>query len=129
MKLFQPLFQHGYARVLTETRTHSPLSPGLFSFNSSLPTSGFSGYFDLSVPPSILEFSDSPSKLHFFFSEKNKAKVLFDSLFLSLEPFYPSFLSESISSSEFASWLPRLYYRTGYHQKHQRAGGCTEQSG
>ncbi|MHA1707675.1 MAG: hypothetical protein ACTSYV_01105, partial [Candidatus Heimdallarchaeaceae archaeon] len=80
MKLFQPLFQHGYARVLTETRTHSPLSPGLFSFNSSLPTSGFSGYFDLSVPPSILELSDSPTKLHLFFSEKNKTRVLFDSL-------------------------------------------------
>ena len=59
MRFFQPLSQLGFGRILAETRTHYPLSPGLISIEKPETFSGYSAYFDTQLAPT---FSSKNSK-------------------------------------------------------------------
>ncbi|MCK4770839.1 MAG: hypothetical protein KAT02_10890, partial [Candidatus Heimdallarchaeota archaeon] len=52
MRSFQPFSQQGFARILAETRTHHPLSPGLISIEQLKSIDGYSAFFNFPFPPS-----------------------------------------------------------------------------
>ena len=49
MRFFQPLQQFGFGRILAETRTHFPLSPGLISIEKPESINGYSAYDPINV--------------------------------------------------------------------------------
>ncbi len=105
MRFFQPLLQFGFGRILAETRTHYPLSPGLISIEEPETMNGYSAYVD---SPLIPDYSSKDLvDLNFVWNipDSKKEKILFESNQLSLQPYYPSYAPEQISKKDYESYL------------------------
>jgi len=106
LRFFQPLSAFGFSRLLAETRTSHILAPGLLSFNSGNKPSnfGFSGFFDSSFPPRFSDL-DSSFQLRWSFPPHLSERVLSSSFTLSSQPFYPSFVSSTLSETSFSEYV------------------------
>ncbi|MCG3221894.1 MAG: DUF5591 domain-containing protein [Candidatus Heimdallarchaeota archaeon] len=104
MRSFQPFSQQGFARILAETRTHYPLSPGLISIEQLKSIEGYSAFFNFPFPPSYSNIETNEYFLEWILPEKKKEKALAKSFTLSNQPFYPSYMSNEISSEDFTEY-------------------------
>ncbi|NPD89620.1 MAG: DUF5591 domain-containing protein [Asgard group archaeon] len=105
MRSFQPFSQQGFARILAETRTHFPLSPGLISIEQLKSIDGYSAFFNFPFPPTYSDMEINEYSLEWNLPEKKKDKALFTSFTLSSQPFYPSYISCNISSDDFTNYV------------------------
>ncbi len=104
MRFFQPLSQLGLARILAETRTHVPLSPGLISLKKPEQEEGYSAYFNISIPTfdNLVEF---PLQLSWILPEKKAERALSNTAVISIQPFYPYFVPETLSSEDYSEYV------------------------
>ncbi|MCE7741265.1 MAG: hypothetical protein GOP50_02300 [Candidatus Heimdallarchaeota archaeon] len=107
MRFFQPLSQHGLARVLAETRTRTHLSPGLIAIEKPIKSDGYSGFFDIVLPPSYSS-TEKNFNLHWNILEAKKDKALTTSFSHSLQPFYPSSVVAELSEKDFQSYTEKF---------------------
>ena len=105
MRFFQPLQQFGFGRILAETRTHFPLSPGLISIEKPESINGYSAYFDFPLIPDFSSKDLVDLKLVWNISDSKKERTLFESHQLSLQPYYPSYAPEQISKKDYEKYL------------------------
>ena len=80
MRFFQPIQQSGYARILAETRTHFPFSPGLLfggieAFIFQNPPDGAAGKADSQAKQLSLDSSGSPKGIFMLESEDEGSKL------------------------------------------------------
>lgn len=107
LRFFQPLSQLGFARILAETRTHITLSPGLISLEKPDGEEGYSAYFNISIP-SIDSLNDLPMQLSWILPEKKSEKALSKTSFISIQPFYPHFVPETLSSEDYSNYIEKF---------------------
>ncbi|MHA2358502.1 MAG: hypothetical protein ACXABK_07020, partial [Candidatus Heimdallarchaeaceae archaeon] len=108
MRFFQPLSQHGFARILAETRTNYKLSPGLISIEKPENPIGYSSFFDIPFPPEYSHIEEANYSLKWIIPEEKKSKALANSFLLSEQPFYPSYISPTISQEDFEEYIKRF---------------------
>ncbi|MCG3215538.1 MAG: DUF5591 domain-containing protein [Candidatus Heimdallarchaeota archaeon] len=104
MRFFQPKSQLGFARILAETRSKVPISPGLISLEKPLKKEGYSAYFEIPFP-TLDNIDKSSKKLIWIFPKEKEEKVLSKSFVLTEQPFYPHFVSDSISSQDYFEYV------------------------
>ena len=105
MRFFQPLSQFGFGRILAETRTHYPLSPGLISIEKPESLEGYSAHFDSALVPNYSFYDSSEIKLLWNLPDAKKKKILHEANQLSLQPFYPSYASEKLRIEDYDTYL------------------------
>lgn len=105
MRFFQPLSQFGFGRILAETRTHYPLSPGLISIEKPESLEGYSAHFDSTLVPNYSSYDSSEIKLLWNLPDAKKEKILHEANQLSLQPFYPSYASEKLRIEDYDTYL------------------------
>ncbi|MBY8999493.1 MAG: DUF5591 domain-containing protein [Candidatus Heimdallarchaeota archaeon] len=108
MRFFQPLKQLGYARILAETRTHFPLSPGLLAIEKIDLTDGYAGSFDIPFPPRFEDIDDHDYSLHWLLPENKREKYNTTKFQLTEQPFYPPFAEEIFIDSDFDEYVDRF---------------------
>jgi archaeosine synthase len=108
LRFFQPLSQIGLSRLLGETRTHHPLTPGLISIESTIEKEGYSAFFDLPFPPSISTKRDYTEVLFWNLPDTKVDKSLAKGFFLSEQPFYPSYVPETLSIETFSEYIDKF---------------------
>lgn len=108
LRFFQPLSQIGLSRLLGETRTHYPLSPGLISIEKAKVKEGYSGFFDLPFPPSFHKDEGNSEVLFWNLPNSKINKSLTNGFFLSEQPFYPSFVQNSLSLDNFIEYVNKF---------------------
>ena len=117
MRPFQPLSQQGFARILAETRTQFPLSPGLISIEQLKSFDGYSAFFDFPFPPSYSSLETDEYFLKLILPEKKREKALIDSFTLTRQPFYPSYVSEEISSEDFSEYVETFLSQSNLNKR------------
>ncbi len=108
MRFFQPIRQLGYARILAETRTHFPLSPGMVAINQPEITKGYTAVFDVPFPPQFDDLSKTDYSLTWILPEDKMDKYHSTKFQLTEQPFYPPFADESFVVSDFENYLDRF---------------------
>ncbi|MFW9851769.1 MAG: DUF5591 domain-containing protein [Candidatus Thorarchaeota archaeon] len=108
MRFFQPLSQIGLSRLLGETRTHHPITPGLISIENTREKEGYSGFFDFPFPPSISKKKNSNEVLFWNLPDTKIDRSLAKGFFLSEQPFYPSYVPDSLSLENFSKYVDKF---------------------
>ena len=116
MRFFQPLSQLGFARILAETKTHVPLSPGLISLEKPDQEEGYSAYFDFSIP-TFDSLNDLPLQLSWILPEKKAEKALSNRAIISDQPFYPYFVPENLSSEDYSDYINKFLSLSDLHNQ------------
>ena len=108
MRFFQPIQQSGYARILAETRTHFPFSPGLISIEKPENINGFAAFFDMPFPPSYNTIEEDTNWLKWLIPEKKIERAHSTEFRLSIQPFYPPFVEDKFIESDYNSYLDKF---------------------
>ena len=94
--------------MLGETRTHHPITPGLISIERTTEKEGYSGFFDLPFPPSFQKKREDTEVLIWNLLNEKIDKSLAKGFFLSEQPFYPSYVPDSLSLDDFSKYIDKF---------------------